>query len=140
MPIPLPTETNAKLSAAWPCPWLRSASAAASTSFSTTRDWPNAARRSASTAGRSQPGRPPVRAIELRRGSYTPGLPITVWVTADRAIPASAHRSSASRISSPTRPRTLDARDGLAARARMPPARSASAPRTYLCPMSSPST
>ena len=67
--MPVPTETNAKLSTSRPWPWARSASAAASTSFSTTSDWPNASRSRASTAGRSQPGRPPVSAMALRRGS-----------------------------------------------------------------------
>ena len=63
---------------------------------------------------------------------------MTVWVMLPRVSPASAQSPSASPISSPTRPRTLDARDLTEARARMPPARSASAPRTYWAPTSRP--
>ena len=67
--MPVPTDTNAKLSTSRPWPCARSASAAASTSFSTTRACPNTSRSRVSTAGRSQPGRPPVSAMALRRAS-----------------------------------------------------------------------
>src|SRR5262249_15685327 len=47
---------------------------------------------------------------------------MTVWVMLPLVIPASAQSPSASPISSPTRPRTLDARDRTDDPARMPPA------------------
>ena len=69
MPMPVPTCTKAKLSRSRPYPWVCSASAAASTSFSSATDDPNASRRPASAAGRSQPASPPVSAIAFRFGS-----------------------------------------------------------------------
>ena len=78
--------------------------------------------------------------IALRRGSYTPGLPITVWVMAERDTPARSHSMSASPTSSATRLRTLVARARSDSLALISPDRSAIAPRTYSCPMSSPST
>ena len=91
-------------------------------------------------AGLFQPGIPPVSAMASRRGSYTPGLPITVWVTRSRGTPASAQMSSASLTSSATRPGTLDAAVLSEDLARISPDRSASAPRRNWCPMSRPST
>jgi hypothetical protein len=140
MPIPVPICTKAKFSASRPWPSARSARAAASTSFSMTKEGPNASRSPVRAAGRSHPRRPPVSFMALRRGSYTPGLPITVWVMADLGAPASRPSMSASSTSSATRPRTLVARARNDALVRISPVRSAIAPRTYSCPRSRPST
>ncbi len=140
MTMPEPMCTNAKWSTSRPWPRARSASAAASTSFSITSEGPNASRSPARAAGRSQPRSPPVSFIALRRGSYTPGLPITVWVIAGRRTLTLSHSRSASPTSSATRPRTLVACARIDCLARISPDRSAIAPRTYSCPMSRPST
>jgi hypothetical protein len=66
IPMPVPTCTQTKSAVSRPCPWLRSASAAASTSFSTTRPGPKAARSPSIALGRSQPASPPVSAMALR--------------------------------------------------------------------------
>ena len=77
--------------------------------------------------------------IASRLGSYTPGLPSTVWVTPARSTPAAAQIPSASLISSLTCLLT-PAGQRASAFALISPVRSASAPRRYSWPMSSPST
>src|SRR5215470_8347864 len=75
MPVPIETKTKLANSLPWPC--SRSASAAASVSFSTARFSPNAPRRPASTAGLSQPAIPPVSVIvrDVRRRADPVGEP-----------------------------------------------------------------